>query len=257
MLSKNRICSAALVLATVCGLAVSTRVPAQAATATGQPPEATETHIQRSASRGSRDVPTDEMQARSWGLDPQEFARYRELMQGPLGVYSPNLDPLTALGIEARSSAEQRHYAEAQVRAEARRVEKLLAYQRAYDAAWNRLYPSLQPVERLSIEDPRSGTHLSTADSRTAVFVKENCAACDARVKELEANGRPFDIYFVGSRQEDARIRSWATRIGLDPAKVRARVITLNHDEGRWLAIGGQGELPAVMRQVEGRWERE
>lgn len=89
----------------------------------------------------SREAPaaiarSDEQRAQDWGLRTDEWTRYRELMQGPLGVYSPSLDPLTALGIEARSDEERRRYAELQVRAEARRVEKTLAYQRAYDAAW-------------------------------------------------------------------------------------------------------------------------
>ena len=46
-------------------------------------------------------------------------------MEGPLGIYSPNLDPLSALGVEARSDEERRRYAEMQVKAEARRVEGL------------------------------------------------------------------------------------------------------------------------------------
>ncbi len=78
----------------------------------------------------------DDRVATEWGLQPQEWARYRELMDGPLGIYSPNLDPLSALGIEARTDEERRRYAELQVQVEARRVEKLLAYQRAYDEAW-------------------------------------------------------------------------------------------------------------------------
>ena len=41
----------------------------------------------------------DDRVASNWGLQPQEWARYRELMDGPLGIYSPNLDPLSALGI--------------------------------------------------------------------------------------------------------------------------------------------------------------
>ena len=70
---------------------------------------------------------SDEQRAQDWGLRTDEWTRYRELMQGPLGVYSPSLDPLTALGIEARSDEERRRYAELQVRAEARRVEKTLS----------------------------------------------------------------------------------------------------------------------------------
>ena len=58
----------------------------------------------------------DNRVASDWGLQPQEWARYRELMDGPLGIYSPNLDPLSALGIEARTDEERRRYAELELR---------------------------------------------------------------------------------------------------------------------------------------------
>lgn len=206
-----------------------------------------------SQERTSSNAALDERQARDWGLQPDEWARYRQLMQGPLGIHSPNLDPLTALGIEARTDEERRHYAELQVQAEARRVEKTLAYQRAYDAAWQRLYPTLQRVDL-------TGTSLADGESlpsvRLAVFVKESCPPCEQRVRQLQSEGATFDLYMVGSRQEDARIRQWAIRAGIDPDKVRERAITLNHDGGRWLSIGVQGDLPAVVREVNGQWLR-
>ena len=46
-------------------------------------------------------------------------------------------------------------------------------------------------------------------------------------------------------------------RPGIDPARVRARTITLNHDAGRWLSLGLPGELPAVVREVNGQWQRQ
>jgi hypothetical protein len=52
-------------------------------------------------------------------------------MRGPRGVYSQSLDPLTALGIEARSADERLRYAELQVRSKRQRVDNKLAYQRA------------------------------------------------------------------------------------------------------------------------------
>lgn len=199
---------------------------------------------------------SDEAQARDWGLRSEEWARYRELMQGPLGVYSPSLDPLTALGIEARSDEERRRYAELQVQVEARRVEKTLAYQRAYDDAWRRLAPGAQRVNL-----PGTGAAVDrgmvAGSERTAVFVKADCAPCVQRVQQLQAAGTGFDLYMVGSRQDDARIRQWATQAGIEPAKVRARAITLNHDSGRWLSLGLQGDLPAVVRQVGGQWQRQ
>jgi integrating conjugative element protein (TIGR03759 family) len=186
--------------------------------------------------------------AQDWGLTHEEWVRYRQLMRGPLGVYSPNLDPLTALGTEARNEGERRHIAELQVQMEAQRVGKLLAYQKAYDAAWKRIYPTMLPFQ-----SPRAGT-----DSvRLAVFVKEDCSRCDQRVKDLEGSGEPFDLYMIGTRGEDARIRAWASRLKIDPAKVRAGTITLNHDAGRWLSLGISGPLPAVLHSVNGQWTRE
>lgn len=196
---------------------------------------------------------SDEQQAGDWGLRAEEWARYRELMDGPLGVYSPSIDPLTALGIEARSNEERRRYAELQVQAEARRVEKLLTYQRAYDDAWQRLHPGAQ---RVNLPDAMPGNALNSS-GRTAVFVKDGCAACGQLVQRLQISGAEFDLYMVGTRQDDARIRGWALRAQIDPARVRDGSITLNHDGGRWLSLGLPGDLPAVVRQVNGQWQRQ
>ena len=198
---------------------------------------------------------TDE-HARGWGLSAEEWARYRTLMQGPLGIYSPNLDPLTALGIEARSDQERYRYAELQVEAEAHRVEKLLAYQRAYDYAWQRLHADM-PRVILPDAGPAFSPVAPAASGRLAVFVQYACPACDQAALQLQAAGMEFDIYVVDTRADDARIRAWAQRIGIDPAKVRSGQITLNHDSGRRLSLGLQGELPAVVRQVGGQWQRQ
>lgn len=214
----------------------------------------TESVIASSREQTTSHTELNDRPAKDWGLEPEEWTRYRHLMQGPLGIYSPNLDPLTALGIEARTSDERRRYAELQVQAEARRVEKLLIYQRAYDAAWQRLYPNLQ---RVDLSGSSSLPQDTLQPTRLAVFVKENCPACERRVRQLQAEGAEFDLYLVDSRQEDARVRQWAERVGVDPDKVRDRAITLNHDNGRWLAIGVQGELPAVVREVSGQWQRQ
>ena len=208
----------------------------------------TRTAVSSSATAIERASPiaaSDDARAHAWGLDAAEWSRYQQLMQGPLGIYSPNIDPLTALGIEARSDTERQHYAELQVRAEAQRAQKELNYQHAYDAAWKRLYPDQVPVR--SLTSPSRPDVSLAHTGRLAVFIKDDCPACDARVRQLQSSGTAFDIYMIGSRGNDARIRAWAQRIGIDPTKVRARTITLNHDAGRWLMLGGQGALPAVL----------
>lgn len=217
-------------------------------------PEASSYSVASQQRTSAEATPPEEQQAKNWGLKTEEWGRYRELMQGPLGIYSPNIDPLTALGIEARSDEERRHFAELQAQAEARRVEKILAYQRAYDEAWQRLNPGMQ---RVSLPGARVPGADNTGSGRLAVFIKPDCTACTQRVQQLQAAGTAFDLYMVGSQQDDVRIRQWATRAAIDPAKVRSRTITLNHDSGRWLSLGLAGELPAVVRQVNGQWQRQ
>ena len=198
-------------------------------------------------------IPDDRV-ASDWGLQPQEWTRYRELMDGPLGIYSPNLDPLSALGIEARTEEERRRYAELQVQVEARRVEKLLAYQRAYDEAWRRLNPGMQ---RVNLPDDKPVAGATRGSGRTAVFVKDGCVVCGQLIQRLQSSGAEFDLYMVGSRQEDGRIRDWAKRAQIDSARVRSGSITLNHDAGRWLSLGLPGDLPAIVREVNGQWQRQ
>ncbi|GAJ29323.1 TIGR03759 family integrating conjugative element protein [Acidomonas methanolica] len=206
-----------------------------------------------SQTQASSDSALDERQAHDWGLRTDEWTRYRALMQGPLGTYSPNLDPLTALGIEARNDDERNHYAALQAQAESRRVDKMLAYQRAYDAAWQRLFPGQL---RVSLPDAQAQNTGNVGSGRLAVFVKPDCSACAQRVQQLQASSASFDLYLVGSQQDDERIRQWARQAGIDPARVRAATITLNHDAGRWLSLGLPGELPAVVQEVNGQWQR-
>lgn len=240
--------SASLALLVALGLALSCNAYAQNASST--------TRVTATESQVTLDAKQEHRLAETWGLKHEEWTRYRELMRGPLGIYSPNLDPLTALGIEARSDSERTRYAELQARMEGVRVEKLLAYQRAYDDAWKRLYPTLHPV-RVTQDRVGQQPSASAAPSHLAVFIKDDCATCDARVRALQTSGRLFDIYMVGTRGDDTAIRAWASRIGIDAKKVHERAITLNHDAGRWLAIGDGGALPAVLREVNGQWQRE
>lgn len=194
-------------------------------------------------------------QAHQWGIKPDEYRRYQELMNGPLGIYSPGLDALTALGISARSDEERRYYAELQVLAESRRVERELAYQRAYDEAFKRIYPDLLPVD-FGLTPKASSTTVLSGNGRLAVFVKDKCLPCEAKVKQLQKAGRSFDLYFIDA-QSDAAIRKWATKVGINADKVLERSITLNHDAGRWQAIALGGELPAVVKLVDGKWQRQ
>lgn len=195
---------------------------------------------------------SDSEQAASWGLTEQEWTRFEQIQAGPRGFWSPNLDPLTALGVEAQTDQERQRYAELQVALEAKRAERELAYQNAYTAAWAKQFPGLLPIQGMASRPLAS----STIMSRPALFVEDHCPACTAEAQRLQRSDTAFDIYLVGSQGEDERVRSWALQAGIDLAKVQRRQITLNHDRGRWFSLGAPGPLPATVQQVSGQWQR-
>ena len=195
---------------------------------------------------------SDSEQAASWGLTGQEWTRFEQIQAGPRGFWSPNLDPLTALGVEAQTDQERQRYAELQVALEAKRAERELAYQNAYTAAWAKLFPGLLPIQGMASPSPAS----SSVVPRQALFVEDHCPACTAKAQSLQSSDTAFDIYLVGSQGEDEHVRGWARQAGIDPSKVQRRQITLNHDRGRWFSLGAPGPLPATFQQVNGQWQR-
>ena len=179
-------------------------------------------------------------QARSWGLTQDEWRRYESLMEGQRGIWSPNLDPITALGVEARTDAERMRYARLLVEIEKQRVERELAFQRAYDQAWQDMHPELSPINTFfSHDNTRVNSQFSALETRIAqspvervtLVIADQCDACDAIVNRLVAMEANLDIFVVGANS-DADIRRWAMRMALPVDRVRSRNITLNHYTG-------------------------
>lgn len=191
-------------------------------------------------------------QAATWGLSEQEWSRFEQIQAGPRGFWSPNLDPLTALGVEAETDQERQRYAELQVTLEAKRAERELAYQNAYTAAWAKLFPGLLPIQGMASVSPAS----SPVAPRPALFVEDQCQPCIAETLRLQSSDTAFDIYLVGSQGKDEPVRTWARQAGIDPTRVQRRQITLNHDRGHWFSLGAPGPLPATFQQVNGQWQR-
>ena len=175
--------------------------------------------------------------AQEWGLTAEEWQRYETLKKGRRGVLSPGLDPLTMLGIEARSDEERRHFAELTVKQE---------FQREVNSAWTRVYPGVLPVQDLRSE---------ASNARQALFVKDNCPACERKLAQLMKSNQPLDIYLVGSGGKDEAVRNWAKKHNIPAEKVKSRQVTLNHDNGMWLKYGN-GMMPVVLQQGAQGWQR-
>lgn len=174
-----------------------------------------------------------------WDLTDADWTRYEEIMRGPRGVWSPNLDPLTALGVEARTSEERQRYAELVVMQEEKRAGKELEFTRAYAAAWAKLYPNA-PLFDTSLlpgaPDPNAPANRPfEMGDRIVLFIDTKCTACRTIIDQVvdHTSGLLYphlDVYVLDATQE--QVQSWARNTQLRMAPIERGLMTLNLDEG-------------------------
>lgn len=207
----------------------------------------------------ARHALTVEQRAARWDLQPEEWQRYEQVIAGPRGLWSPDLDPVWVLGIHAESEADRRRYAELAVQREKARVEAELAFQRAYDDAWRRLYPELPLIDPEALAGRRSDAQGLQAGDRLMMFVSADCKQCARWLGQVvsavdNATGWGVDIYIAGMENDQA-IRSWAAANHIPGELVRQRRITLNHDNGTLARLTGKAAdaLPVLLLQRDGQ----
>ena len=234
-------------------LALTMTVPVYATSLTSTPMTATGEGT--STTEGSVLSESERVRARSWDLSETEWRRYQQLMQGIRGSISPKtISPIEVLGIHAQNEAERQQYAEAWARAMHEDVDRILAFQHAYDAAGKRLYPNeeLIDINRLP-RDAEKVTELQSSD-RLLFFTQANCPVCDAllgKVLKRVDHVAGIDIYITGEKTgDDKAVRDWAKGQAIKPEWVRSRRVTLNHDAGALEKLTqGEGQVPYLMRR--------
>ncbi|WP_053108353.1 TIGR03759 family integrating conjugative element protein [Thiopseudomonas alkaliphila] len=206
---------------------------------------------------------TNAQKARLWGLEEAEWERYEAIMKGPRGYWSPGLDPLTALGVEAKTETERMRYATLQVVAEFNRVESELAYQRAYNQAFKQQFPNSILINDTD-EQPNFLRHVlppgQLKEVPITLFVTLNCSACDSVVKKMVTSKKRLDIYVINAAT-DNEIRTWANKVGIPPEHVQRRQITLNYNKDELKLITGQAttkpeQLPLAFKRVGQAWQK-
>ena len=238
---------------TALGLVLAMSVPVYA----GNVASTLTTETGKEVSTSERSVLSDLERARAltWNLSETEWQRYRELMQGIRGSISPEtISPIEVLGIHARDDAERQRYAEVWARAMRGDVDRILAFQRAYDAAGKRLYPNEPLIDVDRLPGKTEETSVLESTDRLLFFARPECPACDMLVGKLlkrigDVSG--IDIYLLGlALDDDVAVRDWASAHQINPEWVRSRRITLNHDGGALDKLtSGRGETPYILRR--------
>jgi integrating conjugative element protein (TIGR03759 family) len=179
-----------------------------------------------------------------WDLTELDWARYKTIMQGPQGRWTPDEDPPFILGIHAKNNTERRRFAEIQVMVEVRRAKREIAFDNAYTAAFSRLFPNMDVIDYQKIQAARLKSSLLTDNTqpsflddnfrpgdRLVLFVEKGCANCvklysrAMSVIQNESN-LLLDIRFIAHTREE--IQTWAETAAIPQKIYQAGTISLN-----------------------------
>ncbi|MEM8500677.1 MAG: TIGR03759 family integrating conjugative element protein [Pseudomonadota bacterium] len=212
------------------------------------------------STRSSTSLSSFENKGSLWDISDQEYLRYKEIMAGRRGIWSPDADPIEALGTHARTTAEMRTYAEKHVKQMYARVERELAFQREVTAAWKRLYPNQPRIgSMLSLSNTKVSQNIGLVADRAAVVVTTDCQPCSQAVRYylgLVAGESPIkavDIFISDSQGDDKVLRDWVDSNQVAIALLRAGKVTVNHAEAHTTIT----RFPTIFeRQIDGQWQQ-
>ena len=202
-----------------------------------------------------RETPVSQTQiiqqdAARWTLDISEYQRYLDLIRGPLGKWNPTIDPLMALGMFADTQQQSQRYAERYAQQEFELTERVLHFQKAYRAAFERLYPNVGVLDQRLLAPYYAHQQQKSASKaaknfaqrrfvegdRLLVFVADSCKECFATIRRLMSllsglKNSGVDIY-VRDAKDDATVSGWAKEQGMQTEWLNKQTLTLNRDEG-------------------------
>jgi len=187
-----------------------------------------------------------------WGLNANEYKRYKKILTTPRAYFTPDLDknPLLALALEAESDSERAELADRWVKIQYSNNIKTFAWQKEVGEAWERNFPS---VPKFSYKDPATSrfsisniTKAKASSSnfniqslindkpRAQLFISiDNCEKCvsvfDSVYKSFNKGVyEGIDLFFVGNPSK-FEIQGWASSNNLNAKDVNElKLITLN-----------------------------
>ena len=180
----------------------------------------------------------------AWGLNSEELKEYLKVRQGNRQFWSPNLHPLAALGMrEGVTPSERNTLAEKLVHIERKRLQREIAFEKAFQKANKRYYSHIP----LFLADPfvkkRRSESSSIKSKYLNYYVDLPCPQCKKPIQQWINEDKEIDL-FINSKSNEA-IRKFAKDMGISPLLVPSK-IRLNKTSSRALKKAGITQLPYV-----------
>ncbi len=166
--------------------------------------------------------------ARSWGLTIDEWDRYESLIDGPRGIWSPNIDPITVLGIEATTIEEQEKYASLYVEKFHERVMKEQRFQITLNRVRQDYYENI-PVS-VAAHNPKANSY--------ALFI--SAKSCSDECSHWLNRGMGFvsidDVtlhIYLSEAPNEQDVRKWAVDWSIPLRMIYDEKVVLHIENGQ------------------------
>jgi integrating conjugative element protein (TIGR03759 family) len=172
--------------------------------------------------------------AKMWGLTADQYKQYlKEMATTPSAHWWKKLDPPQVLGMNATTENERMEFATIDVRVDQERASKEIAFQHAYNKAFEKLYPNAKLIA-INTNKREQASNVHSGDRYylfTAINDPEGAMLATKLVSFMQNKSNvALNIFFVG-KASYFDIQRWAKGNNL-PVKMENRdEITLNHNK--------------------------
>jgi len=204
------------------------------------------TNIEQTDLGASKTLIQNQDHSAQWAVTTEDWHRYQEIMSVKGQYLYKDLDPVTVLGLNARTDKERDRYAEILAKQEFSNTRALVLLDQAYNRAFARLYGHVPFIDPLKVNqakallNPVSSKQVrGNPGDRYIVFARTDCSACDREVSSLLGQmmmGVSIDIHFDADSRK--AITNWASRMKISSDAVQNGKITLNPNSELYARFG-------------------
>lgn len=177
--------------------------------------------------------------AKEFRLTEDDMKKYKKVMLGKRGIWSPGLDPISALGVEETDNQERLRYAKLWLEVEGKRVDLQFKFERAVASMRTEVFGSQHPFDtsdRIAHIEKQRRKPVAIID----VLVSSNCRTdCEIKINDIiKSRGRSVLNFFFIDSTTPQKINDWAEHHKLDTTLVNKKIITLNYGQAKLRELG-------------------
>lgn len=211
----------------------------------------------------SENISTRFETAEDWGLNPEEWDRYLQIMKGKARYFATNMPPAMVLGMYTENTDELKRYAEMLAQFEKDKQERIIKIQLAYDDANRRLYPNNRIANLETLRDLRllsrpesevvveqGNLHQIRFGDKVAFFADKNCEICISKLESIALRypSTSVEVFFKGTNEE---FTQWIKSTTKSPNWFSTNNIGFSRDDGQSASYDARSGSAYIIRGKE------